>query len=108
MLPGETGTFTVRVQNDGDATDEISIRGRRPKTGFSVEAAVGVTDVTSAFLAGTLTQSLAPGAQVDLTLHIKVASTTAVGSIERELVTATSGNDVTVQDVVRARVRVTG
>ena len=103
---GKTATFGVRVQNDGDTTDVISIKGSAPSAGFRITVTSGGTDVTAAFLAGTLTSSLAPDARLNLTVAVKVKPATAVGKVNKERVTATSGNDATKKDMVIAKVTV--
>lgn len=98
----------MKIQNEGDATDEISVKGRAPATGFTLTVTEGGTDVTWAFLKGTLSVELAPGAEANLSLTISVDESTAPGTVEKELVRLTSASDVTMKGALRARVTVEG
>jgi Regulator of Chromosome Condensation (RCC1) repeat protein len=103
---GRSATFTVRIQNDGDATDKILVDGTSPATGFTMIVTRNGTKVTKAFLAGTLGVILGPGRRQDLVVKITVKATTPSGRVDRETVVLTSTNDVTHKDAVRARVTV--
>jgi hypothetical protein len=104
--PGRSATFTVRVQNDGDARDKILVDGTPPPIGFTMVVTRNGVTVTKAFIAGTLGVALDPGTRQDLVIVITVKPTTLSGKIDRETVVLTSTNDVNGKDAVRARVTV--
>ena len=103
---GRIATFTVRIQNDGDATDEILVDGTPAATGFTMLVTRNGTNVTNAFLAGTLSVTLDPGTRQDLVVRITVKATTRSGKVDRETVLLTSMNDLAGKDAVRAKVTV--
>jgi hypothetical protein len=104
--PGRTATFTVRIQNDGAVTDEILVDGTRAATGFTMVVTRNGTNVTNAFVAGTLGVTLDPGTRQDLVVRITVKATTRSGKVDRETVLLTSMNDLAGKDAVRAKVTV--
>ena len=61
---GATATFTVRVANDGLATEDYTILGRGNQAGFTATYRRGTTDITAQVVAGTyVINDLAPGAE---------------------------------------------
>jgi alpha-tubulin suppressor-like RCC1 family protein len=104
--PGRTAKFALRIQNDGDALDWITVHGQRPAAGFEIEVTRDGDTVTKRFLAGTLGWRLTPGEQHRLIIRITVNRATDSGKVETQLVRATSTNDIRGEDAVKARVKV--
>jgi alpha-tubulin suppressor-like RCC1 family protein len=103
---GRSAAFMVQIQNQGDTTDTIRVGGT-PPVGFRVTViATGKRDVTTSFLAGTFAQELHPDESMRFTIRLEIPSSTPPGTVVEELVTATSGNDATRKDAVRAQVEV--
>ncbi len=99
---GSTVTYTVKVQNDSEATDVLRLRGTTSTTHFRVSYTVGGTNVTSAVVTGTyLTPSLAPGASVSVTVTVKVKTSAPAGSSLSARLTAKSDTDPTKKDTVK-------
>jgi hypothetical protein len=104
---GGTGTFTLQVTNDGLVRDTFSVRGPGSPTGFTASYFDGATNVTAAVVAGTYrVTGLLAGRSKVLTLKIKVASGTPVGSARSWLVSQRSAVTGGFTDAVRATVRV--
>ncbi len=104
---GTKKSFTVRIENDGSATDSITVLGAGAQKGFAVTYKRGSANITSQVLAGTFTVSgLAPGGSITITLSIAVKSTAAVGSTHSWLVGFTSTTDAAKKDGAVARVKV--
>jgi sugar lactone lactonase YvrE len=108
---GQTVTFDVRIQNDGAEPDSFELAGTPsiPATKATyLRGASGSTNITSAVVAGTyVTPELAPGAAHTVRLQVKVQAGAVSGSIKPYYVTATSVDDGTTTDTIRARVKVT-
>ena len=103
--PGKSKAFYVSVQNDGNATDTITLKGLKASKGFIVKYYVGKKDVTKAVVRGTYQiQNLAAGATAkSLKIVVKVKRTAKVGAIQKLKVTATSG--VSAMDVVKGKLK---
>jgi len=100
-----TGTFTVRVQNDGNTTDTFTVKGLGTTNRYTVTYKNGPTNITAPVVAGTFTTDpLAPGATQDLTLTIKAKAGTPVGNALSRTTTITSVTDITRKDAVKATV----
>ena len=100
-----TATFTVRVQNDGNSTQDFTVKGLGSTNRFTVTYRDGATNVTAQVVAGTfLVDDLAPGATHDLTLTVKAKAGTPVGTTVNRLTTVTSTVDTTRKDAVKATV----
>jgi hypothetical protein len=102
---GKSKAFYVSVQNDGNATDTITLKGLKASKGFVVKYYVGKKDVTKAVVRGTYQiQNLAAGATAkSLKIVVKVKPTAKVGAIQKLKVTATSG--VSATDVVKGKLK---
>jgi hypothetical protein len=102
---GKSKAFYVSVQNDGNATDSITLKGLKASKGFVVKYYVGKKDVTKAVVRGTYQlQNLAAGATAkSLKIVVKVKPTAKVGAIQKLKVTATSG--VSAMDVVKGKLK---
>jgi len=102
---GKTKTFYVSVQNDGNATDTIALKGSTSSKGFIVTYYVGTKDVTKQLVRGTYQfQNLAAGGTAkSIRVVVKVKSTAKIGSVQNLKMTMTSG--VSAIDVVKAKVR---
>jgi hypothetical protein len=102
---GTTATVTIRVSNDGFATDSFKVKGSGTQTGFTATYLRGTTNITSQVVAGTYAvNNLAPGASVDITLRVKVGSGVANGASKSWLVNATSQGGGSAKDAVKATV----
>lgn len=105
---GKTKTFTITVQNDGTAADSYIIDGPGNSKGFTLEylkGSNGTKSITSAVTAGTYTVSgIAPGGTAVLRVQITVTSSARTGKEKICAVTATSANDATSTDTVKAKV----
>ena len=101
-----TATFTVRVQNDGNVQDDLTVLGQGTTSRYTVTYKDGPTNVTAAVLAGTYAiDDLGPGSTHDLTVTIKAKAGTPVNNLIGRLVTVTSAGDTTKKDAVKATVR---
>jgi uncharacterized repeat protein (TIGR01451 family) len=94
--------FTVRAQNDGNATRSLTIRGPGSTRAFTVVYKRGTTNITSRVVAGTYsTGKLAPGATHDITLTIRAKASATAGNAITRAVTITGGST---KDTVKATV----
>ncbi len=97
---GAKVTYTVSLQNDATAADQLTVRGAKSAKGFKVKyLAPDGTNITKAVVAGTYTTaSLAPGATFDIKVVVKVGK-----KAEKKVktsVTATSVRTPAATDVV--------
>jgi Fibronectin type III domain len=105
--PSKAKTFTVGLQNDGNAPDAFRIKGTGSSKGFRVSYFVGSTNVTSAVVAGSfVTSALAPGATTTLIVKIKASKKAPIGTAKSVTLTDSSSSDPAVKDAVRAKVKV--
>jgi hypothetical protein len=102
---GKSKAFYVSVQNDGNATDTIALKGSKASKGFVVKYFAGKKDVTKQVIQGTYQfQNLAVGgAAPSIKVVVKVKTTAKVGVVQKVKITTTSG--VTATDVVMAKVK---
>lgn len=107
---GQRTRFVVTLQDDGTAADGVTVRGDAGGGRFRVRYFNGPNDVTDEVVAGTYDASLAGLAGFEEKLDVRVTPTraAAVGASLLIHVTATSNVDRTSQDVVAARVTVSG
>ncbi|HEX3336318.1 MAG TPA: hypothetical protein VHS54_07650, partial [Jatrophihabitans sp.] len=104
---GTAESFSLRVQNDGTASDSFRLHGPGSRTGFTVRYYAGRTDITRRVVAGTyLTASVAPGTASNYRIVVTVTSRAATGSAPSWLVKATSTHDTARADAVKAAVKV--
>lgn len=102
---GQTGTFTIRVTNDGFSADSFTVEGPGSQGAFTATYERGTTAITAQVVAGSYTISnLAPGASIDLTLSVRVGSSAANGVHKDWLVTVTSSGSGAAKDAVSATV----
>jgi alpha-N-arabinofuranosidase len=105
---GGNGTFLIKTQNGGSATDSFTIKGSASAGAFGVKyysGASGGTNITTAVTAGTYKYSnVPPGGSQILRLVVTVARKTAVGTNLGLLVTATSTSNPARSDTVKASV----
>ncbi len=103
---GTKKTFYLRFQNDAAATDSFTVAGGRGATGFAVRyfaGTTGTTEITSAVVAGSYAvDNVASGASRIIRAEITVQAGTASGASITSLVTATSQNDPSRKDAVKA------
>lgn len=70
---GATRTFVVRIQNDGDDTDTVTVDGDASTPNFTVRYFEGSTNVTADVTAGTYELvDLPAGASSDLRIEVRV------------------------------------
>jgi len=101
--------FYVRVQNDGNVTNTLTLRGTAAASGSSVLYYSGTTttNVTTAMRSSTgLRVSLAPGRSKLIRVRIKVLSTAVIGSMKPATVSGVWSGDGTRTDVAKAVVKV--
>jgi len=102
-------SFYVRVRNDGNVTDVMTLRGSHAAPGSSVRYYAGTTttNVTTAMRSRTGRRiSLAPGRSSLIRVRIQILSTAAIGSRKPATVSATWTGDGTRVDVAKAVVKV--
>jgi alpha-tubulin suppressor-like RCC1 family protein len=101
VRPGKRAVFTVRLQNDGNVADRLTLRAAAGTKAFTVVYRRGSTNVTRAVVAGTFrTPSLAPGARTDLTVVVTPTQRAKKGAALTRPITTTSVTDPTRRDVV--------
>ena len=83
IVPGQTESFYIRVQNDGQQTDSFTLRGPTASPGYVFSYYRGGKNITSVVAAGTFkTQSLAPASvSKAIRVKVKVRSSTPHGSL---------------------------
>jgi hypothetical protein len=103
----QTRTFYVRVYNDGNVKNSITLTGTPPSSGSAVSYLSGTTNITRGMRsAAGYRVSLAPGAHKLLKVRIKLLRTAAYGSLKTAKVTGSWNGDGTRRDTVRAVVKV--
>ena len=101
-----TGTFSIKISNDGLSSDSFTVKGAGISGAFTPTYFNGAVDITPQVVAGTYAiNNLAAGASKTLTLKVKVGSGAAVGSSKSFLVTTTSTGRGTPKDAVKATVK---
>jgi hypothetical protein len=102
---GATATFTIRIANDGFATDSFTLQGTGSQSGFTATYKLGATNITAQVVAGTYTISnLARGSSVDITLSVLVGNSVPNGTARSWTVVATSTGAGSAKDAVKATV----
>ncbi len=102
----QAGSFSIKIFNDGLATDSLTIKGAGSSGAFAVKYISGTTDVTAQVVAGTYTiTNLGAGASRTLTLQVTVGSGAVVGSSKSFVVTTTSTGAGAAKDAVKATVK---
>ncbi|MET0837231.1 MAG: aryl-sulfate sulfotransferase [Marmoricola sp.] len=104
---GATATSSVRVQNEGNRPDTISVRGTGGTSRFSVTYYAGRTNVTARVRAGTWRPTLAAGRYVDLRLVVKRLGPASPGHLVQAVVSMVSGGNSRARDAVASVVRAT-
>ena len=98
-------TFYARVQNDGNLTEPIKVKGTAGTTRFTVAYFAGTTNITSQVVAGTYqTAALAPGGKTNIKIVITARSGAPIGSTIIVKVKETSTTTTTAKDAVKATV----
>ena len=102
----KTGTFTVKITNDGFSADTIELKGPGSAGAFQVTYLSGTTNITAAVVAGTYsTGPLAAGASRTIKLKVKVTSGASVGATRSFLISSTSSGAGAPKDSVKAIVK---
>lgn len=100
---GGSVTFTVRIDNDGNAHDQVTIRGTGGDSRFRVRYAFGGQNVTSAVVNGTFrTPSIIPGRDRALTVVVDALPGSPSGSSRTLSIRLTSFGASPRVDVVKA------
>jgi hypothetical protein len=99
---GGITTFWVKIQNDGNTSDTIALKGSKAATGFTIGYKVGSTVVSSAVEAGTYHRKLQAGKSFLLQVVIGAKATTTVGKVFKAKVLGTSQGNTTKKDAVIA------
>ena len=104
---GSSGSFWMRVQNDGNVRDTFSMKAPAAPAGFTVTYKVGTTTMTAAVVAGTYERALAAGSTFKIHVIIGVKHTAAVGAVFHAKMLATSAGDATKKDAIVGSTRAT-
>jgi uncharacterized repeat protein (TIGR01451 family) len=103
-LSGSASSYTLQFQNDGNATDSISITGGASGSGFTVQylddSAVDRTAAVTG--AGYTITGLTAGSVKIWTLNVTPATTVFGGTAYTTFITATSAADTAKKDQVKA------
>jgi len=100
-----TATYVLHVQNDGNAHDTVTVTGTKAPAGWTVQyynVATNVEITPQVTGAGYSTGLLAPGAYAWLRIEMTPSSAVSAGASLTATVTATSAQDGTKQDVMKA------
>ncbi len=102
---GQTTSFVVRIRNEANVTDSITVQGPGNTTGFTVQYLQGTTDVTAAVVAGTFVfEDMAPNSTRNLKVKVTVAANATVNATKTVKIKAISVGNTTKKDVVAAKV----
>jgi hypothetical protein len=103
---GATRVWTIRIQNDGDVDDSVTVAGPGTTAAFSVRYLAGGAPVTRRVVAGTyVIPNLPPGAFGTLRFEVTVRPGARVGAAGVWLLRAAS-SELGRRDAVRARLTV--
>jgi hypothetical protein len=92
VRPRHTGTFYVRIQNDGLVPASFTIRGTGGARGITVRYYRGTTGITSAVKAGTYsTGTIAARSSISIRVVVSVASSSATRATFLVKATSVSG-----------------
>jgi hypothetical protein len=101
----KTGTFRIKVTNDGFSADTFDLKGAGSAGPFNVTYLSGTTNITAAVVAGTYsTGSVGAGGSRTIKLKVKVTSGASVGATRSFLVSSTSTGAGAPKDTVKATV----
>ena len=100
---GKTITFTISLQNDGSTADAFSVyETGAASTMYGVRYFRGTTEITSQVVNATYeTPSIAPGANLAITVKVKVKSSATPGSSVTRQITAHSLSNLESLDAVK-------
>jgi hypothetical protein len=105
---GQHRASLVKIQNDGDAVDNIivSAPGQRPP-GFRIRYFHGTQEITSKVASHTfVVQNLAPGATFTMRVVITVLRHAPLGTVRAWYIELRSQNDPTKRDVLKMKIHV--
>ncbi len=100
-------TAWVRVQNEGNRIDRVTVRGSAGNRRFRVRYYLGRLNVTSRVVAGSYRRGLRPGAHVDLKVVVSRLKRARVGNRYRVVVRGFSALDGRRTDRVAENLRAT-
>lgn len=102
----KTGTFKIKITNDGFSADTITLKGTGSFGPFKVTYLSGTTNITAAVVAGTYSLgSVGAGASRKIKLKVKVTPGASVGDTRSVLVSSTSSGAGKPKDAVKATVK---
>ena len=103
----KTGTFRIKIANDGFSADTITLKGPGSTSGFKVTYLSGSTNITAQVVAGTYSLgSMEAGASRTIKLEVTVTSGATIGATRTVLVSSKSTGAGTPKDTVKATVTV--
>jgi alpha-tubulin suppressor-like RCC1 family protein len=106
VRPGKKVTFTVRLQNDGDAPDTLRVTGPKGTPAFRVVYRSGTTNITKRVRAGTWsTGNLTPGATRSITVTVSPTKRAKKGATITRAVSVRSSAQPAIRDTVQLTVR---
>ena len=104
---GHSITYSIKVENDGNAHDTLIARGSYPGRGVSISYSVGGNDITRAMLSFKgKSFALDPAEAKTIKVAVRVKATAKVGKTYAERVEAYSLNNFEREDVVKAKITV--
>ena len=104
---GTKKSFVARVENDGNDTDTILLKGPGNSRGFKVKYFSGTSNITSGVIDGEAgIRNAGPGKFGTFRIEVSVTEDAAVGATKTILMTLTSLGDRTKRDAVKAKVTV--
>jgi len=100
---GESVTFRINVQNDGNSSERFRVRALGSSTTmYNVKYFRGTTEITASVVAGTyVTPILSPGETLGIRSTVKVKSTATIGSTVTRLLTVNSNTAAGAIDAVK-------
>lgn len=104
---GQARTFYVRVYNDGNVTNVLTLKGTAAPSGSRVRYLAGSTNVTAAMRSKAgYSVKLGAGAYRLIKVQTTILSTARIGSLKKALVTGTWTGDGARTDVAKSVVKV--
>lgn len=103
----QSRTFYARIANDGNATNQITMKGSAARTGSTVRYFSGANNITTAMRSAKgIRVTLAPGAHKLIKVQMTIAGQTTLGTRKSATVTTEWDGDRTLTDAVTAIVKV--
>ncbi len=104
VVAGRSVTWDIKVHNDGDTDDPMTLVGCHRSSGFVVKyfTSTGINITPDVVDGAQSTGTLAPDGEYDLILRIRSEATTASGQLKACKVIATSFGDTRRRDAIKA------